>query len=385
MNVDNSTNQEQNRTNSQPESSEIDLGEILRKMWMKRKFIATVTGVFILLGLFFAIFSQVKYTARCIVVPQSGKYGSSSNVGSLAAVMGLNMGSTSTSNPTLSPLVYPQIIKSLPFTREIMQTKIVVEKSDGKPISLYDYYTDKQYQPFNLVKAVKKYTFGLPGVIIGAFRKSDSDASSESLSFEADSVGVLTLGPNEDQAYSAIQKSMQLELNQKEGYVELSYVFPEAEAAAQITDQVRKTLEKYVIAFKIAKVEDNLLFVQQSFDIAEKDYLKKQTALAVFQDANQGLISATARTTQARLQTEFNIAYTVYSELAKQLEQAKISVKETKPILTVIDPVVVPTQKSAPRRGIILFGFLFFGFVASTGWIFASPVIKELIGKMKES
>lgn len=380
MSLDNNT-QEQRAANTPADPDEIDLMDILGKLWRKRKFILGVAGVFTLLGLFIALFSPVAYTASCTVVPQSGKDGSGSGIGNLAAMMGFNMASGSTTSTVLSPLVYPQIAKSLPFTREIMQTEIVVEKSKGMPITLYDYYVDKQYKPFNLLDGIMQYTIGLPGLIIEATRKKNDESDNE----KADSAGVLTLSPDEERVYKIIQKSMQLQLNQKEGYFTLSYSFPAAEGAAQIAEQIRKTLEKYVTAFKIAKVEDNLSFVQQGYDDAKQDFLKKQTALAVFQDANRGLVAATARTTQDRLQNEYNIAYTVYNELAKQLEQAKLSVKETKPILTVIDPVVVPTQKSAPRRGIILAAFLFLGIVVGVGWVFVSPIVKEITTKTKEN
>jgi|AGTN01.3.fsa_nt_gi Uncharacterized protein involved in exopolysaccharide biosynthesis len=374
MTEDTHTPENKNTVPPQEATDEIDLTEILRKLWLKRKLILSVTGVFLLLGLFVALFSPVKYTASCTVVPQSGKDGSDSNLGGLAAMMGVNIGVAASAGETLSTSVYPQIVKSLPFTREIMQTPIRVEKSGETEISLYDYYTDKQYRPFNPMEGIKKYTIGLPGVFIGTIRGSDMPETG----FPEDSSAVLRLNGEEEQVYKTIQSSMQLDLNQKDGYITISYSFPEAEAAARITEQFRKTLEKYVTTFKTEKVKDNLAFVEQSYQAARSDFQEKQDKLAAFQDANRGLTTAIARTTEQRLRSEYDIAFTVYDELAKQLEQAKLAVKETKPILTVIDPVVVPMQKSAPRRGIILIGFLFLGLVVGIGWVFTAPVLKEV-------
>ncbi|HBL32355.1 MAG TPA: lipopolysaccharide biosynthesis protein [Porphyromonadaceae bacterium] len=360
------------------QEDEIDLVDILRRLWLKRRFILWVTGAFLLLGVFIALFSPVKYTASCTVVPQSGKDGSGGNLGGIAAMMGVNMGGMGSSE-TLSPTVYPQIIKSVPFTREIMQTPIRVEKSGGKSISLYDYYTDKQYQSFNLLDGIKRYTIGLPGLLIGAIRGTPvQEASTDSVST------MLALTDEEERVYKTIQSSLTQNFNQKDGYLTLEYSFPEAEGAAQITDQVRKTLGKYVISFKSEKAEDNLAFVEQSYEDARKDFLEKQSRLASFRDANRGLTTATAQATEQRLRSEYDLAFSVYSELAKQREQAKLSVKETKPVLTVIEPVVVPSQKSAPRRGIILIGFLFFGLVVGCAWVFIEPVwinIQKGIGK----
>ncbi len=363
-------------------SDEIDIADILRPLWEKRMYILKVTGIFLLLGLFIALFSPVKYTARCTVVPQSGKSGSGGNLGGVAAMMGINMGTT-VAGETLSPDVYPRIIKSLPFTREIMQTPIKVEKSNGEEITLYDFYTNKEYQPFNLVGTITRYTLGLPGVILGVIRGSDVEV--EALPSQPDSLSLLTLSKRDDKIYKAIQESMGLELNSKDGYITINYTFGEAEAAARVTDQVRKTLEKYVMAFKSEKMEDNLAFVQQSFNDARADFLLKQERLAQFQDANRGLTTASARATEQRLRSEYDISFTIYSELAKQLEQAKLAVKESKPVLTVIEPVVVPVQKSAPRRSIILVGFIFLGIVVSCGWVLAKPYVQNLIASVKSA
>lgn len=380
MTQDNYTAENQNRLPSPETTDEIDLTEILRKLWIKRKFILKTTGISLLIGLFIALFSPVKYTAHCTVVPQSGKEGAGGNLGGIAAMMGVNIGTGASGGETLSPNVYPQIVKSVPFTREIMQTSIKVEKSGEKEIPLYDYYTDKQYQSSSLIGAIKKYTLGLPGLLIGAVRGSDAQEQS----IASDSLSLPTLSRDEEKVYQTIQSSLQLNLNPKDGYITIDYTFPEAEAAARITDQARKTLEQYVTAFKSEKMEDNLSFVQESFDEAQTDFQQKQERLATFQDANRGLTTASARATEQRLRSEYDIAFTVYNELAKQLEQAKLAVKESKPVLTVIEPVVVPVQKSAPRRSIIIAGFLFLGLVAAIGWVLTKPFIAEVLQGVKQ-
>jgi uncharacterized protein involved in exopolysaccharide biosynthesis len=70
----------------------------------------------------------------------------------------------------------------------------------------------------------------------------------------------------------------------------------------------------------------------------------------------------------------------LYSELATQLEQAKISVKETMPVLTVIKPVTVPYKKSKPQRAMILFAFTFLGIVAGMGCVSLLPVLGDITG-----
>lgn len=356
------------------DSDEIDLVDLLRKLWVKRKFILRLTAGFLLIGLLVALFSPVKYTASCTVVPQSGE-NKSGGLGGVAAMMGVNLGTTMMSENTLSPEIYPEIVKSVPFTLEIMQTPLVTEKSNGKPVTLYEYYTDKQYQDKNVLGSIKKYTLGLPGLILGSFRKENPI---EGFARSTDSVAVYSLNKEEKKVYEAIQSSMQVSPNTKEGYVTISYSFPEAKPAAEITNQLYRTLEKYVASFKSEKLEDNLQFVEESYETARKDFLQAQSRLAAFQDANRALATATARATERRLQSEFDIAFSVYNELAKQREQARIAVKENQTILTLVNPAVVPHEKSAPRRSIILIEFFLFGFIAACGWVLGKPYLQNI-------
>ena len=71
---------------------------------------------------------------------------------------------------------------------------------------------------------------------------------------------------------------------------------------------------------------------------------------------------------------------TVTSELATQLEQAKINVKETTPILTIIKPVTVPYKKSKPQRMMILFAFTFLGIAAGMGGVLVIPTVADILG-----
>ena len=358
---------------------EIDLTELLGKLWQKRKFILKTTGIFLLVGLFIALFSPVEYTAQCVVVPQTGEEGSKSGLGGLAAMAGINVGSLGAEG-TISPTIYPEIVKSVTFTRDIMQTPIIVEKSQGKTVTLYEYYTDKKYGSFNVVNVLKKYTIGLPGVILSAVRPAEDSSSTAA----GDSTALPVMSKEEKKVYDIIQESLKLELAQKDGYVTLGYTFPEAEGAAQITDGLRRTLERYVIGYKTEKAKADLAFVEQSYEDAKKDFIQKQTNLAAFVDANRGLASAMARATEERLRNEYNIAFTVYNELAKQREQAQLAVRKTTPVLTVVNPVVVPAEKSAPRRGLILVVFVFLGLIVAIGWVFAAPLFKNLSQEVKQ-
>lgn len=362
-------------------SDEIDLKDLIIQLWKKRKFILMVTGVFLLLGIFIAFTSPVFYTTSCTVVPQTGQKGGG-NLGGLASMMGINLGSAM-SGETLSPSVYPHIVKSAPFCKEIMAIPITVEKSN-KPITLYEYYTDKKYGDKSLLQGIKKHTVGLPGIILSSFRPKNAENEVSSVYTDSLTGKIISLTKDEKKVYDIINKNIQFESNPKDGYIKLGYTFAEPDAVAVITQQLYNVLEKYVKNYKIQKEQDNLKFVEASYQEARQDFLLKQANLAAFQDANRGLATATARSTERRLSSEYDIAFTVYNELAKQLEQAKLAVKESTPVLTVVNPVVVPQEKSAPKRAMILAVFLMIGLILSTSWILVKPFIQDIAKSVKK-
>ena len=371
---------EENKQNLQPvEEDTIDLVEILQKLWAKRKFILIVTGVAMALGLVVALLTPNQYTASCTLVPQTGERRTGGSLGGLAAMAGISLGNM-TSGEVLSPNVYPNIIKNVEFQKELLHARYTFPDVP-EPITYYHYATDKQYRKFNLLAAIKKYTIGLPGVIIGAIRGEPEEEDTVSGTVQ-DKIPRLTY--SEQKVAKSLFEAFSLNLNQKEGYVQLSTTMRNPYLAAQITLKAQQLLQQYLTEFKLQKVRANLEFVEGSYQEARQNFETKQEELARFRDANVNLNSAMARTREEKLQSEYTLLLGVYTELAKQKEQAKIAVTETTPILTVIEPVVVPVEKSKPSRARMLIIYTFLGLIVGVGWVLGVPYLKEVFSKVRK-
>src|SRR5690554_1215942 len=238
------------------EEEEIDIKEIILKLWHERKFILVTTGIFLAIGLFIALASPVSYTTSATFVPQVSESGRG-NLGGMAAMMGVNLGSTG-SGEVLSSDVYPQIVNSAPFCKDIMQTPLTVEKSRGNTITLYEYYTNPDYQNKNLLGSIKKYTLGLPGVILGALR-SEKEEETASILSDTLTKQIVALTEDERKVMKAIQENISFN-NSKEGHITMGYTFSEPQATASITNQLFNTLQEYVKEYKTQKQIDNLQF-----------------------------------------------------------------------------------------------------------------------------
>ena len=356
------------------EETEIDLIEVIRKLWAKRKFILKVTVVFMALGVLIALFSPKEYTAGCTMVPQIGEKTTGGNLSGLAAMAGINLGSNS-GGDVLMPNVYPKILSSVPFQKELMQTEVKFEDYE-QPVRLLDYYTGEEYRKFSLLGTIKKYTIGLPGLILGALSKEEATPGLP----DSASSGIQSLSKEEDDCMKILASLVTLTVNDKEGYITLSASMPEPVAAAQLAYKVQVLLQKYVTEFKIEKARANLEFIEERYADAKSEFERKQEELAEFRDANRNFASAVAKTTEERLSNEYAVVLGVYSELAKQREQANIQVKEDTPIFAVVEPVTVPTERSKPKRALICVAFTFLGGFCGVGLVLVLPFLAQVSG-----
>ena len=366
----------QNQNNMPVEEQEIDLVELIQKMWINRWLIIKVTGVFVVLGVLVALFSAKVYTASCDIVPDTGKSGNS-KMSSLAALAGVSLGGGEDVT-ALSPLVYENIMNGTSFRKELMQTKIDFEDID-KPVSFFDYYTSEEYNKPNVLSYIKKYTIGLPFVILNAIRGEQPEPDYSAVG-NSDGPTLETLSKDEFDAMNILGQSISLTLDQKKGYVTITSNMPEAVAAAQLAQATVVLLQKYITEFKIAKVQSNLDFIQGRYDEAKKNFEDIQIRRAAFRDANTNTNKYSARVEAEKLDAEYTLAMNLYSELATQLEQAKIEVKKDTPILTVVRPVTIPYKKSKPQRLQILVVFTFLGVVAGAGLVLGLPMLANITG-----
>lgn len=342
---------------------EIDLIALAKTVWNGRKTILISILAGAILGIFVALSSPNEYTANAILVPQLG--GSQSKIGGLgglAALVGINLNLDQGAD--LSPAVYPQIANSLPFKLELMNTSFNFSEF-SQPVTLFDYFT--KYRKPLVLDWIKKYTIGLPGMAIEAMKGTTKLAS---LPKDSPDQPIL-LSQKQNAVKKTLDELITLDASNKQGNLILSVRMPEAIAAAQIGIKAQNMLQRYVTEFKIEKAKSTLWYIQERYNEARDEFGIIQDSLSEVKFRNKNLTSGLARIETDRIQTSYTIAFGIFQELSKQLEQAKIQVRQETPVFTVIEPISIPTEKSKPNRTMILLVWLFLGGVIGVGVVFS--------------
>lgn len=348
----------QDRSNKEEElirDEEIDLVEAATILWRNRILIIKTTIIFSFLGLCVAFFSEKEFEASAVMVPQMENQSSRlGGLSSLASLAGFNM-DMNTGSDVISPMLYPMIISSTNFQLEVMNAEYQFEGIE-EPMSLIDYY-ENVYKP-GLFGLIKKYTIGLPGLIKLTIQGKQNENVVES------NTDIFKPSRKQYELAEIIQEQISLDVNEQEGYITLSMSSNQAYLSAQVVQKCQELLQKYVTQFKVEKAVAQLEFIKERYEENKEEFEIAQARLAAFRDANKNISSEIMRTREEKLQNEFQLAFDVYSELAKQLEEARIKVEEHTPVFSVIKEVVIPLEKSKPRRALILFISIIIGGVA---------------------
>lgn len=357
------------------EEDGMDIMALLRTMWNGRWTIIITVVIFMALGLMAALTMKRTYSVSTVMVPQMASKAGSSGLSSLASLAGINLGQAPTDGD-ISPLIYPQIVSSVPFLKELMYTPLHYTEVDTA-VSIFTYSTEIA-KPSTMA-TISKYTVGLPFVILGALR-----GEKEPVVLPADSSAENTMKPvvvteDEKDILTAMGRDVSLSVDKKEGYLTLNVTGSEPVMTAELALKAQKLLEEEVTRFRIEKSKSDLEYIQARYNEVKAETEMYQEQLARVTDRSQDVATTRDRIGRDRIQTKYNLSYTIYNEIAKQLEQAKMQVKKDTPVFTIIQPVVLPTKPSNSRAKTLIV-WTFMGIVLGAGIVFA----KDYWGKFRE-
>ena len=359
------------------DDDEIDLLALAKTFWKGRWTVIVTLLLGGVIGVFVAMTTPNEYTATTIMVPQtSGKSSSMGSLGGLAALAGIDLSSASQSGD-MSPILYPKILSSIPFKLELMNTPVQF-KDFEKPISLFDYIAKNKKT--SALGTIKKYTIGLPGVIANAIKEEKPKLELPKRTRNQP----IMLTEDQYKVSKALDEIISLEVEPKQGYLTLTVTLSEAIAAAQLTKKAQELLQQDITDFKIQKAKEDLEFIQGRYNEAQAKAEGYQINIAQRTDQYKNLTSTVPQVQTTRVQTKYGIASTVYQELAKQLEQAKIQVKKDTPVFTIIEPVSVPFERSKPNRPMILMICTLLGGIIGLSTIFGKRLIADIKKDWKE-
>lgn len=361
-------NEMEQKTPLEPQEQEIDLLELARKVWSDRRFILKCCGIAAVVGLIVAFSIPKEYATSVTLAPESvGKSGSGS-MGALAAMAGINLGGGS-GEDALSPELYPDIVSSTPFLIELFGVEVEDIKK-GSTYSLYTYLDEHQRSPWWSV--VVGAPFKLLGWGMSLFKSEDARESA--------GLNPFMLTKEEEGVVQALSQRIAVSVDKKTGITTLTVTMQDPLISATLTDTVMVRLQNYITTYRTTKARKDLEFTEKLYHDAQADYYDAQQKYALYADENQNVLRHSSRTEMERLQNEMNLRYSVYNQVAQQLQMAKAKVQAITPVFTVVQPATVPLKAAKPKKAMVLIGFIFLAGVGSVAWVLFG---REMVYKLR--
>lgn len=346
------------------DEKEIDLLELATKLWAQKKKIVKWCVWGAVIGLVIAFSIPREYATSVKLAPEiSDPKAAAGGLGALASMAGLSSGAASGAD-AVYPQLYPDVVSSVPFITSLFNVEVET-KEDGEKFTVQQYMEDETSSPWWSV------ILGVPGKIIGLL-KADEEVE------EGHKLNNFQLTQDEADLVEALSKRVTANVDQKTSVVTIDVKMQDPLVSALLADTVVTRLQEYVTSYRTNKARQDLEYAEKLNKEAQQEYYRAQQRYADYLDRNQGLAFRSAQITRDRLENETTLAFNLYNQTAQQVQKAKAKVQETTPVYAVVTPATVPIKPAAPRKVLILAGFIFLAFVACAAWIlFIQPMVEE--------
>lgn len=288
------------------------------------------------LGYLISYTQTKKYTAKTILLPE---YSSSKSSFFSLAVSGNN-----TDGPgNLTPDLYPTVLESSSFGEYLLRQPVITQSGQK-------YATLKAY-------LLKPAPISLMTRIRSLFSTSNSAPESSGTKLDLNGSGVSYYSKEENGLISGAKSMVSASIEQKNNLISIESELPDPVVAAILVEDAKSYLIDYVEDVRTAKLNQQLAFLTSRTDEAKKRLRNSEYALQSYRDQNRNAFLNVARIEEQRLQAEYTLSQSIYSDLVFKQEQMRIKVKEERPVFKVLENTRVPLTASSPRRLIIAMVF----------------------------
>ena len=360
--------------NPQEEETVIDIMELVTKLWKRRTMIIKWCIVGAIVGLIVGFSLPKTYQSSVVLAPETDqKVGS--GVSSIASMMGVSLDN---SIDAINFQMFPDVVASTPFIFDLFDLPVQIERNDSViHTTLIDYMLEYQRKPW--WSAILSAPGKAIGWVLSLFAEEDEEV-------EDGTLNPLNLPKKERAVVKYLAEHIMVNVDKKTGKTDMSLQMQDPLVVATVMSQVVENLKDYMSEYRTSKARQDVENLTEICEQRKADYYNAQQVFAQHIDANKRVNLQSAQVERERLQQEMNLAYQVYSQVATQLEGARIKVQQAKPVVAVIEPVTVPLRHVAPSKAKMLVIFTFLAGCMAAGWVlYGDEYFQKLMEIFKEN
>ena len=317
----------------------IDFKAFFKVLWKEKWLILIITTLFTAAGAYYAYNAREEFVSEGKILPEMSS-GSGSSLGGLASLVGMGGFELGLKNNTeaIRPDLYPNVIATVPFFLELFDLQVNTRSGDSLSF-------EKFYQ--NYIEEGKE------------IKKNKIE------SYKTKPQGVIVLNPLTEDRIKDLKTRISANLDKKSGVIGISAKMPDPVVASQVSKYAMDYLTEYVTNYRTEKAKKEVDFLAEKVGAAKSGFYSTQSKKARYADQFSAptIRLQSADVQRERLETEYRMSSTVYTELQKKYEEAKIKLQQETPVFQILEPPLAPNYISEPSKIIIILGAACFGFL----------------------
>ena len=296
------------------------------RLWAVRKKFFIANLIILILALAYLLFlAKPYYESTVTILPEYGNKSSMlSQLSGLASIAGVNVGEAA---PTE---IYQNLVSSETVLRDVIYAKYKTEEFPDS-VNLIQYFEVESSDENPAIQKREKFL----------------------------------------KLYKNLNKSrISANVDRMTKILNVTVTMPEAQLSADVANKLVKSLDRYIRTQRKSNASEQSFYLEKRTKQVKDSLNIAENMLKNFREDNRITSqSPNLLLEQSRLMRNVEILQTVYVELTKQLEIAKIDEIKDAPVLNVKEFAKTPVKKAGPIRSIRLIIIMFFS-VLITGAYF---------------
>jgi uncharacterized protein involved in exopolysaccharide biosynthesis len=353
------------------QEQEIQFKDLINVIIIFKKWIIIVAMIVFSLGLIYLLTSSDEYTTTSKLLMEQTNGVNSKALGGLASISGLqSLGFGNQNTETLPPELIPELVLESDFLKRLIYEKVYLQEVNDS-ISLLEFVNEYEKHHFYY------HLLRLPAKIKSLI--SSKDNNSNVITEEAkpqEDEAILAFNAREIKTLSHLRERILVE--KEELLIVIKTKMPEPMASAQLNEVLSRYLKEYLTSIILDKDLKNFKFIEERTEEAKNRVEQTQKTLATFRDSNRGINSQLLKTQEDRLLADFNLEFSVYNSLAQQMEQTRIKVQNSTPLMRTFQKPQLPITPSEPKYLLLGIAFLVLGGIMGVLFFFGLLIFRML-------
>ena len=336
----------------------IDLSQVARKLWSKRKTFYKVWVCTFVLSCIWILPKPRYYSCEVKLAPEMNGDDLGGGLSSIASSFGFNLGGAGGTD-AIYPELYPELFESPEFIVGLYSIQITTQ--DGELSTDYFTYMKEHQQQNPLDWPMRK----VRGWIAKLTEPVDKTPAAEG----ATGVNYFRMSRKDYTLMLQVMDNIKCSVDKKNSVVTINVQDQDPLVCATMADSVMLHLQNFIIRYRTSKASQDVVHYQVMRDSAEQEYDVAMQRYAKYCDTHKDVVLQSYQSERDKLENDLALKQNSLGALETQLQSTKVKLQEKTPAFTTLKSATVPVRPAGPKRMLFVIGMLMLATFVTSFWL----------------